>query len=465
MDVRLGVSPVAKPKPTPKTVVVSNLLELASADLEQAIQSELAENPALKVAETAYCERCGSTYSGKSCPRCEGERRGRDSWDADEDRSSWGFTDEDDWDPFSTVAAPWSLRDHLLWQLSPLVSSSELEIASLLIENLDHRGLLDCDLECIASAAGSTLSTVENVLALIQRQDPVGLGAGSVQESLLIQLDTRRDEPEVTSLGCTLISEHWESLCKGKVDKIAKTLGVSAGEVARAREYISSHLHPYPLVTCPQPSGTPERPVDAAYLRPDVVIAIRSLPGEEKFDVRFPSEGRFRLSLDRSYQELSSVLEQGEVECDAEALEHVRHYLGRGQLFITGWEERWRTLRAITEALVAYQRDFLLRDARWLRPLTRAQLAEMVGLHESTVSRAVSSKYALIPAGQIIPLADFFDASLRAKALMKEWISDERRPLTDGELAEMLADEGVSAARRTVAKYRQELRILPSELR
>jgi RNA polymerase sigma-54 factor len=465
MDVRLGVSPVAKPKPTPKTVVVSNLLELASADLDQAIQRELAENPALQATEATFCERCGSSYSGRSCPRCDGERRRRDSWGTDDDRGSRSWADEDDQDPFSTVAAPWSLRDHLLWQLSPLLSSSDLEIAALIIENLDRRGLLDCDLESIASAAGSTLNRVEKVLVLIQIQDPVGIGASSVQESLLIQLDNLRDDPEVISLGRLLIADHWEALCKGKLDKIADALEVSSQAVATARDYISDNLYPYPLVTCPQPSGAAERPVDAAYLRPDVVITARGVPGQEEFDVRFPSEGRFRLSLDRSYQELSRMLEEGDVESGAEAAEHVRHYLSRGQLFIAGWQERWRTLRAIAEALVAYQREFLLRDARWLRPLTRAQLAEMIGLHESTVSRAVASKYALIPAGQIIPLADFFDASLRAKALIKDWISDESRPLTDGELAGMLAVEGVSVARRTVAKYRQELRILPSELR
>ena len=169
MNVRLGVSPVAKPRPTPKTVVVSSLLELASGELEQAIQRELAENPALQATEASYCERCGSTYSGATCPRCDPNPRQQTSWEAEEDRGlrNWTEVGEDDWDPFSTVAAPWSLRDHLLWQLSPQLSSAELEIAGLLIENLDHHGLLDCDLECIASAAASPLSSVERVLTMI----------------------------------------------------------------------------------------------------------------------------------------------------------------------------------------------------------------------------------------------------------------------------------------------------------
>ena len=104
-------------------------------------------------------------------------------------------------------------------------------------------------------------------------------------------------------------------------------------------------------------------------------------------------------------------------------------------------------------------------DEKCLRSLTRAQLAEMLDLHESTVSRAVASKYALVPGGRIVALADFFAGSLRAKSLIKEWVSEETHPLTDGELVELLAAAGICVARRTVAKYRQALRILPSELR
>jgi RNA polymerase sigma-54 factor len=117
------------------------------------------------------------------------------------------------------------------------------------------------------------------------------------------------------------------------------------------------------------------------------------------------------------------------------------------------------------EKLTDYQREFLLKGERYLRPLTRAQLAEELGLHESTVSRAVADKYALLPGGSIVALADFFDGSLKAKSMIMECISHETHPLTDGELAGLLAESGVSIARRTVAKYRQALGILPAELR
>jgi RNA polymerase sigma-54 factor len=467
MSVGVGISPVLKPKTTPKMVILSRLLELPSAEMEQALRQELAENPALQVAESGYCENCGATYSGSFCPQCQGTvgaRVRRDSVDESYPAGSvdWG---DDEWDPFSTVATPWSIRDHLLWQVSPLVSDSELEIVSLLVENLDHRGLLDCDLESIARTVDASVEEVDHILSVMQRQDPVGIGARTVEESLLIQLESLEESADLTLLCERLILEHWESLCKDRLDKIAKSLQVETEDVRRARDFIRSHLHPYPTSACAQSPVYADRPVDAQYLRPDVIITVRGPAGEEEFDIRFPEQGRFRLDLDQTYRELCEVFDAGAGQGDEREQEHVRQYVARGQLFISGWEERWRTLRKVVEGLVEFQREFLLQDERALRPLTRARLAEMLGLHESTVSRATASKYALVPGGRIVALADFFDGSLKAKSLIKEWVSQESSPLTDSELVEMLAGAGITLARRTVQTYRQALGILPSGLR
>ena len=467
MDVRARSAPVPKPKTTPKLVVLSGLLELASADLEQAIHTELAENPALQVMEADRCEICGAILAGASCPQCHGRTEcGTDRAFDDEAHfgrpPDWG---EDDWDPFSAVATPWSFRDHMLWQLSPQLTDVELEIASLLLESLDAHGLLDCELDSIASAVGQPLNRVEDVLSIIQRQEPVGIAARTVEEGLLIQLESLDCDKESRQLSRRLIQEYWDQLCRGRLDRIAVSLQITGEEVALARDFISANLHPYPIHACIQSPTSAERPVEEAYLRPDVLITKHGPAGEEEFDVRFPEEKRFRLGLDRGYQAMSGMLEKRAAGDDDEGYEHVRRYVERGQLFISGWNERWRTLRKVVEGLVEHQKEFLLNDEKCLRPLTRAQLAEMLDLHESTVSRAVASKYALVPGGRIVALADFFDGSLRAKSLIKEWVSQETHPLTDGELVELLAAAGISVARRTVAKYRQALRILPSELR
>jgi RNA polymerase sigma-54 factor len=467
VDLRIRSAPVAKPKTTPKLVVLSGLLQLASADLERAIQTELAENPALEVTEARSCEICGSILSGASCPLCRGSvGRRRERVSDEEDRfNRAGTWAEEEWDPFSTVAAPWSFQDHLLWQLSPQLSSVDLEIASLLLENLDPHGLLDCELDNVAAVAGVGVDRVEEVLSTLQRQDPPGIGARTLEESLLIQLESLDADRKKVQLCRRLIQEHWTELCKGKVDKIARSLRVACEDVVRAREFIGANLSPYPIRSCVQSPTSAERPVDEAYLRPDVIIAAQGPVGEEEYEIRFPEERRYRLGLDPAYQTVSETLEGGPSTEDLEGYEHVRQCLERGRLFISGWEERWRTLRRVVEELVEYQREFLRSDERSLRPLTRAQLAEKLGVHESTVSRAVASKYALLPGGRLVALADFFDGSLKAKSLIKEAVSQETHPLTDGELVELLAQAGISVARRTVQKYRQALRILPSELR
>ena len=145
----------------------------------------------------------------------------------------------------------------------------------------------------------------------------------------------------------------------------------------------------------------------------------------------------------------------------------VHHYVKRAQLFIDNVQQRWQTLKKIADALIKVQYDFLDKGVRALRPLTRSELATYVGLHEATISRATNDKYVLLPNGRTISFDDFFDGSLRAKDILREIITNEdpHRPYSDEDLAAMLQGRGVVVARRTVAKYREAMRILPSRYR
>jgi RNA polymerase sigma-54 factor len=147
--------------------------------------------------------------------------------------------------------------------------------------------------------------------------------------------------------------------------------------------------------------------------------------------------------------------------------QHVRHYSARARFFIECVRQRWETLRRISEALIELQFDFLDKGVRYLRPLTRVELAEMVDLHESTVSRATANKYVLLPEGRTISFDDFFDSSLATKDTLRELIEteDPKRPLSDEDLSSLLGERGLPVARRTVAKYREAMRILPSRFR
>jgi RNA polymerase sigma-54 factor len=144
---------------------------------------------------------------------------------------------------------------------------------------------------------------------------------------------------------------------------------------------------------------------------------------------------------------------------------HVRHYVSQARLFISSINQRHETLLRVTNCLIQLQEDFIRNGVRQLQPLTRAQVAQYLGLHESTISRATADKYLLLPDKRVIPFSDFFTASLSIKDVLKEIVTREGRPITDNEIVSRLEEQGIRIARRTVAKYRTQLGIMPSTLR
>ena len=207
-------------------------------------------------------------------------------------------------------------------------------------------------------------------------------------------------------------------------------------------------------------------------IRPDVVIR-RTASG---FEAEVVEMRRFKFGANGLYQSLyhqahslrkNHGAHDSAASLDDTGKQHVREYVSRTRFFIACMRQRWETLSTIANALIHFQEDFLREGIRALKPLTRGQLAEYVGLHESTVSRATANKFVLLPEGRTIAFDDFFDASLAAKDYLRELIVDEEgaRPLSDEDLANRLAEKGIHLARRTVAKYRESMGILPSRLR
>jgi RNA polymerase sigma-54 factor len=164
------------------------------------------------------------------------------------------------------------------------------------------------------------------------------------------------------------------------------------------------------------------------------------------------------------YQTLLAQANSGN-QMSEEEREHIQHYVSRAKMFIANINQRRQTMQKITSFLVDHQKDFLKQGVRHLKPLTRAMLAEQTGIHESTVSRATAAKYVMLPTGEVIPFSNFFTASLCVKDIIRDMIASEEQPLTDQEIAMRLRDFGYRVARRTVAKYRDQLDILPSSLR
>jgi RNA polymerase sigma-54 factor len=195
---------------------------------------------------------------------------------------------------------------------------------------------------------------------------------------------------------------------------------------------------------------------------PDVIIT-ESENG--KLEVEVVESRRFALTVNSMYQQLLAQVNSNSAQYTDLDREHIQRYVSRAKMFIANINQRRQTMQKITSFLVNYQKDYLKQGVRHLKPLTRAMLAEQTGIHESTVSRATAAKYVMLPTGEVIPFSNFFTASLCVKDIIRDMIASEEQPLTDQEIALRLREFGYRVARRTVAKYRDQLDILPSSLR
>jgi RNA polymerase sigma-54 factor len=228
-----------------------------------------------------------------------------------------------------------------------------------------------------------------------------------------------------------------------------------------AKEYIRSHLTPYPLLSMEDEVSGWGTPSKAQYVAPDVIIRVV----EGRLEAEVVESRRFFLKLNPMYSQMANELRSKAASYSDEDRRHVQQYVSRAKMFMSNINQRRETMKKIANALIQYQEEYLRQGVRHLRPLTRAQVASVTGLHESTVSRATAGKYVMLPNGQVVPFSDFFTASLSVKDVIKEIIDQEGRALTDREIVQRLYDQGIRVARRTVAKYRSQLRILPSKLR
>jgi RNA polymerase sigma-54 factor len=302
---------------------------------------------------------------------------------------------------------------------------------------------------------------IERVLFLLQSLEPIGIGARNLRECLLIQINYLQNEGIVCPVAAEIVKSHLQELAEHKFSRIASELGIAVDDVAEASDFIRHRLNPFPAqgYGAPDPSASESR---TTIILPDVIIS----QGErESFDVEVIESKRFFLRITPLYQQLAANLDREPDRFTEEERRHIKQYVSRAKLFIANINQRRQTLQKITEYIVEAQKAFLTNGVRQLKPLTRAAVAYHLGMHESTVSRATASKYVMLPSRKVIPFSDFFTASLSVMDVIKELIASETSPLTDQEIADELARRGIVIARRTVAKYREQLGILPSSLR
>src|SRR6185437_1968770 len=199
---------------------------------------------------------------------------------------------------------------------------------------------------------------------------------------------------------------------------------------------------------------------------PDVIISRKAqADGATVFEVEVIESKRFFLRVNPAYTQVFKESKAQPSALSEDERQHVQHYVMRARLFIANINQRRQTLGRITRCIVELQRDFLENGVRALKPLTRAKVATELDMHESTVSRATAAKYVMLPTGEVIPFSHFFVANLSIKDVIKDLVEHEQTPLTDQELVDLLKGRDITVARRTVAKYREQLSILPSTLR
>jgi RNA polymerase sigma-54 factor len=457
---------------SPRLIAANHILELSSMELQEVMQQEVDENPALEVTEYVNCPRCGSLMLDDTCHTCARAQNSAGpepaTFDVSEaylDTGTWHATStgnrEEEFDPLSLVAAQMSLSERLLVDLAPLLASPLHErIAEYLIGNLDDNGFLCCSVAEVAAVLNVAAEEVEEVLARLQTLEPIGIGARTLQECLLIQLKYLESQGYGNPTAFAIVRNHFDELGAHKYGRIAHALGLGQEDVIAVAHYIRDKLNPFPA----QQYGSRPRSAPAEiprYVLPDLVIR----QGEEGLEVDVVESRRFVLRISPSYQDMWREVEGRPRDFSERDREHIRHYITRAKMFMANLNQRRQTMQKIGDFLAEYQQEFLVHGIRYLKPLTRAMVAQYTGMHESTVSRATAGKWVMIPTGKVIPFSDFFTPALNVKDVIKELIEAEVEPLTDQQITERLAAYGHHIARRTVAKYRDQLGILPSSLR
>ncbi|MBI3083753.1 MAG: RNA polymerase factor sigma-54 [Candidatus Omnitrophica bacterium] len=445
---------------TPQVKLGLHILQLSLPELKQFVDQQLEENPVLQEAPasspTPSLPNAGpdETFGRVGIAAIEQLEHDEEpkTFEGQEDaREKRSFREH-------LPTQPLTLREHLLGQLHYLaLSPAEAALGEKLIDNLDEHGYLEVPLEELAKNVGAALPDAERCLKLIQEFDPPGVGARDLRECLLIQLRSRGKGEE--SLTLQIVRDHFELVRKRGLKAIARHCSVRLSEVQEAFRDIQA-LDPKPgrayggtLVAVLVPDAMIER-VDGAY---EVSLRREELP---------------RLRISRYYRNLLK---------DPTAPDEVRQYLKEkvdGALWLMkAIGQRNLTLKEIVRCIACLEEEFLDKGPAYLKPLTLEQVAQLVGRHKSTVCRAVANKYLQTPWG-IVPLERFFGGGLRqdsgapvaeqhVKAEIRALIEgeDPHTPLADQELVDELKTRGVTVARRTVAKYREELTILPSHLR
>jgi RNA polymerase sigma-54 factor len=473
LEQKLSLKLAQKLVMTPSLQQAIKLLQMTRMELETLLTQELVENPVLEESSEITEEEAapreeveapepvngGELDHGESMENIDLDAYFGDYW---EGSGSSSMMEEREEPPIeNSLTREPDLYDYLLWQLHMMaeVTPRQREIAELIIGNLTPDGFLVATPEEIREMGeqeGScyTLEEVEEALSLVRGLDPPGIACRDLQESLLLQMDILGVEPD--ALARRMVFEAWDLFLRRQFPAVAKKLGVELNELEEAVELVRT------LETHPGRKFSTDRP---HYIEPDVFVR---RVGEE-YVIQLNDDGLPRLRVSRAYRRmLQTMRSEGR---QSEAQQFIKDKIRSAVWLIKSLDQRQRTIYKVAASIIRQQQEFLDKGIEHLRPMVLRDVAEDIGMHESTVSRVVSNKYMHTHRG-LFPMKFFFHSgidreygdnisSLTVKRKIEQLIQaeDPKHPLSDSELMRILNREGIQIARRTVAKYRDELNI------
>jgi RNA polymerase sigma-54 factor len=447
------------------------LLQVPTLELQAILKQEIMQNPMLEeVDEVTENEDIEKEDSPEEAANEEAEEPTEDDpidWsDYIQDGLDRTYIPQSEVNPEFLEKVPvtrTTLAESLLEQLHFLdLSDEHMRIAEFLVGSLDERGYLSTSLVDVSQATGRTVEELERVLHVIHALEPIGVGARDLRECLLIQLEARNQKD---TLVWRLIHEQFDNLVNRRFPEIARHLKCTVEEVQAAADDVAT-LNPKP--------GLEVSAEDPKYVVPDLIVE----RVDDDYIVLLNDRNVPRLRISSAYE---SVLkdrknsDKGTPGGDTRA--YIQNKLNSARWLIQTIEQRRRTMIKVMNCIIREQREFFDKGIAFLRPLTLQQVARQIDMHESTVSRVCSGKYVQTPRG-VFELKFFFSSGLEtedgedvsartAKDIIKTLIEEEdkKEPLSDQRIAELLHEKGLRIARRTVAKYREQLSILPARFR
>ena len=457
---------------TPSLQQAIKLLPMSTLELADLLNQEMVENPLLEEVPTEELQPAEQQQAQEKAADQQPADKG-DSWDdADYEYFFGDYLDDGyrsrtpsevkELPPIeNTLSTASSLSDHLLWQLSLQTNDERLkEIGRAIVGNLDDDGYLVASVEEIAAMGEWPVADVERALQHVQTFDPIGVAARDLQECLWLQIRHLGLEGTPTE---KIVTEHLRLLQNHQVPEIARKLGMTIEDLKEHVEIIRN-LDPKP--------GSRYNPSQSQYVIPDVYV----VKVEDQYVAVLNEEGLPQLRISPVYRRLLDKT-GGTGEQNDETRAYVKDKFRSALWLIKSVDQRQKTIHKVATSIINFQREFLDHGIEYLRPLVLRDVANDIGMHESTVSRVVNNKYMHTPQG-VFELKYFFHSgisssygesvsSVTIKQRIRKIIENEdpRKPLSDSKIVSILQKEGLMLARRTIAKYREELKIPTSNQR